>query len=281
MENKQTQLKRTLDSCNRRRQILAVTSGKGGVGKTNISANLALCLAVSQKKVLLLDCDLSLGNLDVIMDINSRFNISHMISGQKKLDEITYIGPEGLDIVFAGSGLSQLADINDFQRQRIVHDLSQAGKDKDFIVIDTAAGVSKSVVGFCLAADQVLVVTTPEAAAMTDAYAMIKVLLGHDFAGRISVIVNMAQTMQEGKQAYRQISQVVKRFLNADIYDAGVILKNEQLLSAVRLRKPVVLAYPKSQITVSLAALAAKLGRGYAKQTDDDGFFRKVVGWFF
>jgi len=149
------------------------------------------------------------------------------------------------------------------------------------IVIDTAAGISKSVIGFCLAADHVMVVTTPEATAMTDAYAMIKVLVGNRFAGRVSLIVNMAETMAEGKKTYQKIADVAKRFLNAYVYEAGVLLRDERLSYSVRLRKPVVLAYPKSQITSSLAALAAKLGNGLSIRTEDEGFFKKVIDWFF
>ena len=159
--------------------------------------------------------------------------------------------------------------------------MSKLQSNTDVIVIDTAAGISKSVVGFCLAADHVLVVTTPEATAITDAYAMIKVLTGNKFAGRVSLTVNMAETVAEGKKTYQQIANVAKRFLNTHVYDAGTLLRDERLSSAVRLRKPVVLAYPKAQISLSLVALAAKLSNGSAAQFNDKGVFRKVVDWFF
>ncbi|MCK4913707.1 MAG: MinD/ParA family protein [Planctomycetes bacterium] len=274
-------LRRMMDSCQRRAKILAVTSGKGGVGKTNISANLSICLAASQKKVLLLDADMSLGNLDVIMDINSKYNISHMINGRKSIEDIVHITPSGLGVICGASGLEGLANVSEFQRQRLLKELSRLQDDNDMIVIDTAAGISKSVVGFCLAADHVLVVTTPDATAMTDAYAMIKVLAGNKFTGHISVTVNMAKTIAEGKKTYQQIANVAKRFLGVDVYDAGTLLRDERLNNAVRMRKPVVLAYPKAQITSSLVALAAKLNNGCAANTSEDGFFKKVVDWFF
>jgi len=281
MGNEAFHLRQITQTCRSQAKVLAITSGKGGVGKTSIAANLAVCLAASRKKTMLFDADLALGNLDVIMGLSSKYNISHVISGRKSIEEIIHIGPEGLEIICGTSGLEELANINEFQRQRLLRELSKLQENGDVIVIDTAAGISRSVVGFCLAADHVLVVTTPEATAMTDAYAMIKVLIGNRFGGRISLIVNLAETITEGKKTYHQITNVVKRFLNAHVYDAGVILRDERLSSAVRLRKPVVLAYPKAQISSSLAALAAKLSNYSAAKPDKEGFFNKVVDWFF
>ena len=261
--------------------VLAVTSGKGGVGKTNIAANLGICFAASGKKVVLLDADVSLGNIEAVMNINSRYNISHVLRGRKTIDEIIHIGPEGLEIICGASGLADLADLNEFQRNRLLNELSALEKNCNIIAIDTAAGISKSVVGFCLAADHVLVVTTPEAAAMTDAYAMIKVLTARRFAGRISIVVNMADGMAEGRRTYRQIAGVAKRFLNTHVYCGAVLPTDEKLKSAVRMRKPVVLAYPKASITASLAALAVKLSSGSALVAENSGFLKKVVDWFF
>jgi flagellar biosynthesis protein FlhG len=281
MENEAVHLKQMMASCSRPAKVWAITSGKGGVGKTNIAANLAICLAASQKKVLLIDADFSLGNLDVIMNFNSKYNISHMLNGQKSMEEIKHTGPCGLEIICGVSGLEELANISEFQRQRLLSELVKLQNSADTIIIDTAAGISKSVVGFCLAADNVLVVTTPEATSMTDAYATIKVLVGNKYSGKISLIVNMAETIEEGKKTYRQITNVVRQFLNVHIYNAGVLLRDEKLSAAVRQRKPVVLAYPKAGITSSLVALAAKLGNTSAATPGEDGFFRKFVDWFF
>jgi flagellar biosynthesis protein FlhG len=262
-------------------QVLAITSGKGGVGKTNIAANLGICLAASHKKVLLFDADMSLGNLDLLMNITCKYNISHMLSGQRHIEEIIEIGPEGTEIVCGGSGLERLADISEFQRRRLLTELTGLQRDRDAIIIDTSAGISRSVVGFCLAADHVLVVTTPEATAMTDAYGMVKVLVGNRFAGRISLVVNMAETIAVGRKTYQQIANVARRFLDTHIYDAGVLVKDKRLSDAVRKRTPVVLAYPKSQIAASFAALAARLSNASLVRTDDSGFFRKVVNRLF
>jgi len=264
-----------------RATVFAITSGKGGVGKSNIAANLAICLSALRKRVVLIDADLSLANLDIVMNITGRYNISHVISGQKSMEEITHIGPEGVEVICGASGLEGLADISQFERHRLLAEFDKLGNDCDAVIIDTGAGIDKSVVGFCLASDHTLVVTTPEPPAMADAYAMIKVLTANKFGGRISLIVNMAGSVAEGKRVYRQITEVAKRFLNADVYQAGVLLRDEKLCESVRQRKAVVLAYPKSRITLSLAAMATRLSKGWQVPERREGFFRKVVNWFF
>ncbi len=260
-------------------RVLAVTSGKGGVGKTNIAANLALCMAATQKRILLWDADISLGNLDLVMNIQSRYNISHVVSGYKRVEEIIQQGPKGLRVICGASGLDQLADISPHEQHRLLQYLSGLQDQSDLILVDTAAGISNSVVSFCLAADQVLVVTTPEASAMTDAYGMIKVLVRKQYQGPISVVVNMALNTAEGKRTYQRLADVASRFLQAKLYYAGVLLKDDHLCSAVRSRKPVVLAYPRSQISTSFAALAARLTDMNEGQNAHKGFFRRVIKW--
>jgi flagellar biosynthesis protein FlhG len=261
--------------------VLAITSGKGGVGKTNIAANLSICLATEHERVMLLDADLGLGNLDVVMNIQSRYNLSHVVSGQRSLEEIVHVGPCGIEVLCGGSGIELLANLNAFQRQRLIEALETVKERSDYLVIDTGAGIQSSIVGFCLAADHTLVVTTPEPTAMTDAYAMIKVLASNAYAGRISLLVNMAQSVSEGRTIYRQIADVASRFLNTPVYEAGVLCRDESLISAVRKRTPVVLAYPKSPFSASLREISVRLTRGISQNTGSDGFFRKVVNWFF
>jgi flagellar biosynthesis protein FlhG len=260
--------------------VLAITSGKGGVGKTNIAANLALCMVAAKKRVLLIDADISLGNLDLVMNIRSKYNISHVISGAKRLEEIVQTGPDGLQIICGASGLDRLADISEHEQRRLLDHLGGLQSQTDVVVIDTAAGISSAVIGFCLASDHVLVVTTPEATAMTDAYGVIKVLIKRQYKGPISVVVNMARNEAEGKRTYERMAEVARKFLQADLYYAGVLLRDERLCAAVRSRKPVVIAYPKSQIACALSALAARLGGvRCAERPTGGGFFRKVVRW--
>ncbi len=274
-------LRQIVETRPERAQTLAVTSGKGGVGKTNIAANLAICLAQIRRRVVLMDADLGLGNLDVVMNLNSRFNLSHVLNGRKSLEEIIQPGPAGIEIICGGSGIEDLANIHPFQRQRLVDEMDQLQHRADLIMFDTGAGIHSTVIAFCMAADHTLVVTTPEPSAMTDAYAMIKILSGRKYQGRISLLVNMAETIAEGRKTYRQISEAAARFLTTAVYDAGVLCRDELIASAIRRREPVVLAYPRSSITEHFAAISARLGNVSRRSSEKDGFFRKVVNWLF
>ncbi len=279
MENYALNLQQLPGACRPSATVLAITSGKGGVGKTNIAANVAICLANQNRRVLLLDADLSLGNLDLVMDLRSKYNISHVISGRKRMEEIIQHGPKGLRVICGASGLDRLADISEGEQHRLIEHLSGLQQETDTIVIDTAAGISNSVIGFCLASDHVLVVTTPEAAAMADAYGVIKVLVRKKFERPISLVVNMARNPVEGRQVYQRMADVARKFLQTNLYYAGTLLKDERLCMAVRARKPVVLAYPKAQISSAFATLAARVGD--AKPGDDleDSFFQRVMRW--
>jgi len=266
-------------TCQPTARVLAVTSGKGGVGKTNIAANVAICLAAADKRVLLLDADVSLANLDLVMGIRNKYNISHVVRGDRTIEEVIQAGPGGLRVICGASGLERLADMNEREQQRLLRHLSALQHDTDEIVIDTAAGISTGVVGFCLAADHVLVVTTPEATAMADAYGMIKVLVRKRYEGPISVVVNMARSTAEGKRVYQRMAEVTRRFLHTNLYYAGTLRRDERLCEAIRARKPVVLAYPKAPISASLARLAARLGGPQRRQTAKGRFFGKLLRW--
>ena len=262
-------------------RVLAVTSGKGGVGKTNIAANLAICLAASGKKVILVDADLGLANLDIIFNVRARYSLAHVISGRRHIDQIIQEVPGGVRLICGASGLTDLAELNEFQRQRLVQELAALERQADFIIIDTGAGISADVLGFCQAADRCLVVTTPEPTSITDAYAMIKQLSRGHTGVKLSVLVNMADSRIEAKKVYQRVTSTAKKFLNTTVSDAGYILRDEHLCQAVSQCEPVVLAFPRSQVSYCFLALAGKMSRGTEKNTQENRFFRKVVNWFF
>ena len=280
-ESQAMQLQKMIPEQPERAKVLAITSGKGGVGKTNIAANISICLAAPNKKVALVDADLGLGNLDIIMNVNGRYDISDVLMGAKTLNDIIEVGPSGVELLCGGSGLQELANLSPFHRKRFINELDEFQNNHDFVVIDTAPGLSESTIAFCHAADHTLVVTTPEPTSITDAYAMIKILSGRGYQGRISLVVNMANSMHEGKKIYRQISEVATRFLQRTVYDAGVLCRDEKLAMSVRKRVPVVLSYPKSPIASSLVSMAARLSRAAAAKNTKVGFFRKAANWFF
>lgn len=261
-------------------RVVAVTSGKGGVGKTNIAANLAICLAGMRERVLLLDADMSLANVDVVMDIRNKYDISHVLNGHKRMEDIIQSGPGGVRVICGASGIDKLADLTEGEQRHLLHHLSKLQEETDTILVDTAAGISRSVVNFCLAADHVLVVTTPESTAMTDAYGMVKVLARKRYEGPISIVVNMARDLAEGKRTYQRMADVARKFLGRDLYFAAVLPKDERLCTAVRSRKPVVLAYPRAEISSSIAKLASRLSDGRRVNAASGGFFRKMVKWW-
>lgn len=274
-------LQQLVESRPRQATVMAITSGKGGVGKTNVAANLSICLAAARKRVTLIDADLGLGNLDVLMNLSSRYNLGHVLSGRKSLDEIIQIGPCGVEVICSGSASEEIANVSHFQRQLLIEELDKLQHRSDIIVIDTGAGIHAQVLAFCMTADHTLVVTTPEPTAITDAYAMIKILANRKYQGRISLLVNMADNLAEGRKTYRQISETAARFLNTAVYDAGVICEDELVSQAVRQRQPVVLAYPHATITDNFATISARLGNLSRQSPEKSGFFRKVANWLF
>ena len=262
-------------------RVIAVTSGKGGVGKTNVAANLAICLAASGREVVLLDADLGLANIDVILNLRTRRTLADVIESGRSIDEVIVPGPGGIRVIPGASGLVQLSDLTEFQRQRLIQEIGALEHQADFIIVDTGAGITRDVLAFCEAADHTVVVTTPEPTSITDAYAMIKRLSRTRQCARVSLLVNMTASRTEAKKVFQRLSAAGSRFLDAALYDAGYILRDEHVAQAVRQREPLVLAYPRCQASYCLLALAGKLGRARESAAAQQGFFRKVVNWFF
>jgi flagellar biosynthesis protein FlhG len=261
-------------------RTIAITSGKGGVGKSNVALNLAILLAAAGNRVALVDADLGMANLDVLLDLTVRGNLSHVIHGRKTIDEIIIDLPNGVQLVPGASGLARAAEMGDLQRCRLEREMTRLEEDNDIILVDTGAGLNNHVIKFAAAADNVMVVTTPEPTAMTDAYALTKVLHHAGYEGHLSMLVNMASGRHEARMTHQRIAGVARQFLNTTIFDAGYILEDARLRDAVRRREPVVLAYPRCPASKSLAALATKLCSGGALVARKEGFFRRVANWF-
>jgi flagellar biosynthesis protein FlhG len=264
----------------RQTHTIAVTSGKGGVGKSNVALNLAVLLSAAGKRVALLDADLGLANLDVLVDVPTRVNLAHVVAGQRTLKDVVVDLPCGVQLVPGASGLARMADLNEFQRTKLVQDLATLEEENDIIVVDTGAGIGRNVITFASTADTVLVVTTPEPTSITDAYAVIKVLIRQGYTGRLNLLVNFATDRNEARSAFSRVASVARQFLGSEIYDAGYVLTDPKVPMAVRRRQPWVLAYPRCQASRCLAALATKLCRGGGLLTQKEGFFRRVANWF-
>lgn len=272
----------------RRASVIAITSGKGGVGKTNVSVNLAIRLAEAGKSVVLLDADLGLANADVLCNIDLPANLSHVIARRKDLSDVLVRAPGGFSLIGGASGLARMADLTDADRQRIVNAMAELEARADVILIDTGAGISPNVLAFTRAADHVLVVTTPEPTAITDAYAVVKVISRADRAKpfadaaerRISLLVNQCRSVGEARVVHERIAKVARQFLGVSVFDAGFIPADEQVSAAVRRRSPFVLSAPKCPAACAVSQLAIRLEQGVASASGRDGsFFHRLSRW--
>jgi flagellar biosynthesis protein FlhG len=264
-----------------RASVIAITSGKGGVGKTNISVNLAIKLASAGKRVVLLDADLGLANADVICNIDLPANLSHVIARRKDLNDVMVKAPGGFSLIGGASGLARMADLSDADRQRLVDAMGELEKSADVILVDTGAGISPNVLAFTRAADEVLVITTPEPTAITDAYAVIKVISRDNAERRVSLLVNQVRNAEEARVVHERIAKVARQFLNLRIYDAGSIPADEQVSGAVRKRSPFVISAPRCPASHAVAQLAMRLQQGVAgASVQGGGFVNRMSRWF-
>ncbi len=260
--------------------VIAVTSGKGGVGKSNVAVNLAIKFASAGKNVVLLDADLGLANADVLCNIDLPCNLSHVIARKKELREVMVRAPGGFHLIGGASGLARMADLTDFDRQRLVDALGELEQQCDIILIDTGAGISPNVLSFTRAADHVLVVTTPEPTAITDAYAVVKVISRDGCERRLSLLVNQTRSPHEGRVVHERIAKVARQFLGVSVLDAGSVPLDEQVSIAVRKRTPFVLGAPRCAASSGIAQLAIRLEQGVAGKLDHGGFFNRMSRWF-
>ncbi len=263
-----------------RASVIAITSGKGGVGKSNIAVNLAIKLASAGKEVVLLDADLGLANADVLCNIDLPANLSHVIARKRELSDVMVKAPGGFHLIGGASGLARMADLTDHDRQRLVLALAELEQRADIILIDTGAGISPNVLSFTRAADHVLVVTTPEPTAITDAYAVIKVISRDNAERRISLLVNQTRSIGEARVVHDRISKVAKQFLGVPVLDAGHMPADEQVAMAVRRRTPVVIGAPRCAASFAVSQLAMRLEQGVGHQLDTGGFFHRMSRWF-
>ena len=264
----------------RQSRTVAIVSGKGGVGKSNVALNLAVLLSAGGNRVALVDADLGLANLDVLLNIDVRANLSHVISGGRRLADIVVDLPCGVQFVPGASGIAQLANLSDFQRGQLLSDMAALEAENDVILIDCGAGIGRDTMQLASSADHVLVVTAPEPPAITDAYAVVKVLKRQGYPGKLSLLVNLAADRQEARDAYQRVAGVARQFLDVRVLDAGYVLADPKVKEAVRRREPVVLAFPKSPASRCLAALANRLVEGNDLSGQKTGFFKRVANWF-
>jgi flagellar biosynthesis protein FlhG len=239
-------------------KVLTVTGGKGGVGKTNISANLAIALAQLGRRVMLLDADLGLANVDVLLGLQPQSTLADVLHGRRGLAEVIVTGPAGIRVVPGASGLSDLADLDTTGQAGLINAFSELTEDLDVLVVDTAAGISGGVLRFCAAASDVLVVVCDEPTSITDAYALIKVLSTEHGVTRFRIVTNMTHQGGDGRQLFEKLLRVTERFLQVTLDHAGSLPYDDRVWRAVQLQAPFVTAFPTSLAAAALKRLAAR-----------------------
>lgn len=232
-------------------EIITVTSGKGGVGKTNISVNLGIAFSLTGKKVLVVDADLGLSNVNIVAGVvpPPKYNLFHVIKGEKSLEEVVADGPCGIKIVTGAIGISTLANLSPKKREELIEQLSGISNIANLVFIDTSAGLSGKVLSFVLSADKVLLVTTPEPTAIADAYGIIKAVSFRTKEIDIRLIVNRAKTQEEGEKVANRIMEIAGQFLGMKIEKAGVLLEDSVVSESVKEQAPFFIAHPRAKIT--------------------------------
>jgi flagellar biosynthesis protein FlhG len=252
-------------------KIVAVTSGKGGVGKTNVVANLSVCLSELGKKVVVLDADFGLANLDVLLGLTPRYHLGHVLFGNKTLTEVMVQGPKGIRIIPASSGLQRMSELTLAQRNHLVESFTHLDLDTDYFMIDTAAGISRNVIHFLLSAQEVIVVSAPEPTAIVDAYAIIKIILSENPKKNIQVLINSVERSEEAHEVFCQINSVVKRFLSREIDYLGHIERDAHVPQAVRSQMLVTHRFPNAPASRCFRDLARRIAQQDVSTPSADG----------
>lgn len=240
-------------------QVVAVTGGKGGVGKSSVTINTAVALAQKGKRVVILDGDLGLANIDVLLGIRTNYNLEDVLNGTCEIKDIMIDGPGGVRIIPAASGTPSMANLGEREHAGIIHAFSQLADDIDVLLVDTAAGVSKTVVSFVRACQEALVVVCDEPTSITDAYALIKVINQENNTSRFRVVANMVRTKTEGRRLFQKLSSVTDRFLDVTLQYAGDIPFDEQVRRSIQRQKSVMELYPGSKAAIAYNELAEEM----------------------
>lgn len=239
--------------------VISVTSGKGGVGKTNIAANIAYLLSAKKKKTLIIDADCGLANIDLLLGLTPRFNLSHVLKGEKSLQEILVVGPGGIRILPSSSGIQEMSTLSREQKLALQDELQALSFRPDFVLIDTSAGISDNVMYFNMVAGEIIVVVTPEPTSIADAYALIKLLSQRHAKKRFKLIVNQARSREEAREVFLRMAQATNHFLSLAIEQLGYVVSDDHVVKAVRQQRLLAEIYPEAPAIQCLKAVADQL----------------------
>lgn len=240
-------------------RVLSVTSGKGGVGKSNVVANLAMALAQLDKKVLIVDADLGVGNLDVLLGLSPQYNLNHVLAGECSLPEIIVEVSPNIKLIPAGSGVQEYTSLGQHEKLKLLDELDMLEEAFDVMIIDTEAGISDNVTYFTVAAQEIIVVVSPEPTSITDAYALIKLLATRYSEHHFKVLVNMARDSEDALEVFRKLANVAGRFLDISLDYLGCVVRDEKLVEAVKKQKAVFELYPDSDASNCFSTVAKRI----------------------
>ena len=265
-------------------RILAVTSGKGGVGKTNFSANLSITLGQRGKRVVMLDADMGLANAHIMMGANPRYNLEHVMHGSKSLSEVLHRAAHNVQLIAGGSGIAELANLSESTRCAFLKGLRELDTACDLIVIDTGAGVPNNVLSFLCAVNEIIVVTTPEPTAVANAYATIKMVSRENRGARLMLVVNMVHSSSEGEAVARRLSAITSKFLDLEVEYIGCIPFDPAVPRAVRSRTPFVSSTPNCAAATGINHIIRRLGYTTTvdthRQSGMEGFVNHMQRFF-
>ena len=240
-------------------KVISVTGGKGGVGKSNVTLNIAISLAKMGKKVMIMDADLGLANIDIMLGLRVIKNLSHVIRGECSLDDIILEGPEGIKIIPASSGTKGMAQLSEMEHVGLIRAFSSLSAEIDILIVDTAAGIADNVISFAQASQDLLVVVCDEPTSITDAYALIKILSIDHGLFRFRIVANMVRSEKEGRNLFTKLTRVTDQFLDVALDFVGAIPFDENVRKAVRKQRALVSLYPNSPASIAVKHLATKI----------------------
>lgn len=264
-------------------RVIAVASGKGGVGKTNIAVNLGLALQKRNQRILLVDADLGTANIDVLLGLTSKYNLGHLLKGEQEPYNIIISGPAGLDILPGTSGIEEFLDISQKQVERLKFLSSQIEVSYDIILVDIGAGVHNSNINFISVCDEVIVVLVPEPTAIMDAYSLIKILYNHQYSGKIGLLINQLNSQQEGKEIIRRMRKVINEYLEIDVNTIGLIPFDNHLRQAVKKQKALLELYPGSKAGQAFLEAADNIINNKKinkNRREEEGFIGRLLNLF-
>ena len=262
-------------------RVISVTSGKGGVGKSNVVVNLAIAFSRIGKRVLLIDADLGVGNIDVLLGLTPSFTLNHVLAGEKHLQDIIVAGPAGIKLVPAGSGVQEYTSLGSHERIRLMEELDHLEEEFDVVIIDTEAGISENVTYFNTAAQEIIVVVSPEPTSITDVYALIKLLATRYDERHFKVLVNMVHDSRDALEVFARLCHVTSRFLDVSLDYLGCVLKDDSLVDAVRTQRPVLALHPDSPAATCFTTLARRVLENAGERRvkgNAQFFFRRFLG---